>query len=215
MYIKDYYGILQLEPSATLAEIKKAYHKLALKYHPDKNNADPYANARFAEIKEAYEVLSNPKKKEYYLQQRWYEQSIGNRKTQKIITPVNVLKQVLELDRQVSNLDTHRMDRQGLKDYILEIISDSAIDRLKTFNEPESIKQIILFLLNICKVLASTQAGEITKQLIKLADDELTKQFIGATLENIRRKERLDKFQPYVIAAATIFICLLIWLLSR
>ena len=67
MHLKDYYNILSIEPSATLSEIKKAYRKLAHQSHPDKNQNDPYASALFAEIKEAYEVLTNPTKKEYYL----------------------------------------------------------------------------------------------------------------------------------------------------
>jgi len=51
-HLKDYYRILELDPSATLPEIKKAYRKLAQQYHPDKNSGDPYPAAQFAEIKE-------------------------------------------------------------------------------------------------------------------------------------------------------------------
>jgi curved DNA-binding protein CbpA len=77
--LKDYYYILELPPSAAGDEIKKAYRRLAHQYHPDKKNNDPYAAARFSDIKEAYEILSNPLKKDYYLQQRWYAQSIGKK----------------------------------------------------------------------------------------------------------------------------------------
>ncbi|MBI5856644.1 MAG: J domain-containing protein [Sphingobacteriales bacterium] len=215
MYLKDYYAILQVEPSATSSEIKKAYRKLALQFHPDKNNADPYANARFTEIKEAYEILINPKKKEYYLQQRWYQQSIGNRKTQQLITPVNVLKQVLELDRHVANLDIHRMDKQGLCDYLLEIISDSSIEKLKTFNEPEIINQVILIILKICGILKPRQVEKVATQLKKLSGDDMTTLYIETTKTRYQKQQNLNKLQPYFIALATIIICLLIWLLSR
>src|SRR5579872_2126624 len=53
-----YYGILGLTPDATLADVKKAYRKLARQHHPDRNNADPGAIDRFRRITEAYEYLS-------------------------------------------------------------------------------------------------------------------------------------------------------------
>jgi curved DNA-binding protein CbpA len=56
--IADYYGILGLTPDATLADVKKAYRKLARQHHPDRNNADPGAIDRFRRITEAYEYLS-------------------------------------------------------------------------------------------------------------------------------------------------------------
>ena len=54
----DYYGILGLTSDATLADVKKAYRKLARRHHPDRNNADPGAIGRFRRITEAYEYLS-------------------------------------------------------------------------------------------------------------------------------------------------------------
>ena len=54
----DYYGILGLTSDATLADVKKAYRKLARQHHPDRNNADPGAIGRFRRITEAYEYLS-------------------------------------------------------------------------------------------------------------------------------------------------------------
>ncbi|GAA5805270.1 hypothetical protein EDC94DRAFT_603024 [Helicostylum pulchrum] len=60
---KDYYKVLGLSKSATETEIKKAYRKLALQYHPDKNDGDLKAEARFKEVGEAYTILSDPEKK--------------------------------------------------------------------------------------------------------------------------------------------------------
>jgi hypothetical protein len=54
----EYYGILGLTSDATLADVKKAYRKLARQHHPDRNNADPGAIDRFRRITEAYEYLS-------------------------------------------------------------------------------------------------------------------------------------------------------------
>ncbi len=63
---KDYYEILGLEKGASDEDIKKAFRKLALKYHPDRNPNDKKAEEKFKEINEAYQVLSDPQKKAQY-----------------------------------------------------------------------------------------------------------------------------------------------------
>ena len=62
---RDYYEVLGVSKNATPDEIKKAYRKLAMKYHPDVNK-DPGAEDKFKEINEAYEVLSDEQKRQTY-----------------------------------------------------------------------------------------------------------------------------------------------------
>jgi curved DNA-binding protein len=66
MEYKDYYKILGIERNATEAEIKSAFRKLALQYHPDRNQGNKKAEDKFKEINEANEVLSDPKKRARY-----------------------------------------------------------------------------------------------------------------------------------------------------
>ncbi|TKC08770.1 molecular chaperone DnaJ [Pedobacter frigoris] len=63
---RDYYDVLGVAKGASAEEIKKAYRKMAIKYHPDKNPGDKQAEDNFKEAAEAYEILSNPEKKQRY-----------------------------------------------------------------------------------------------------------------------------------------------------
>lgn len=79
MEYKDYYKILGVDKKASQDDIKKAYRKLAVKYHPDKNPGDKKAEEKFKEINEANDVLSDPEKRKKYdtLGENWqsYQQS--------------------------------------------------------------------------------------------------------------------------------------------
>ena len=63
---RDYYEVLGVNKDASADEIKKAYRKKAIQYHPDKNPGDKEAEEKFKEAAEAYEVLSNPEKRQRY-----------------------------------------------------------------------------------------------------------------------------------------------------
>lgn len=214
--IKNYYDILEVEPSASIPEIKKAYRRLALQYHPDKNQNDSYAAARFTEIKEAYEILSDPAKKEYYLQQRWYNQSMGYTKTQETVTPVSLLKQSLELEKYVSKLDIFRMDKEKLKDYLLQLLNDETIEKIKSFDDPCTSKSIISILLKTTQPLSSEMARPVIKQLYKLAGNSEPEVFLIKKSEaGTQKRDNEEKYKPFIILLFTALICGLIWLMSR
>lgn len=80
MEFKDYYKILGVSKSASIEDIKKAYRKLAIKYHPDKNQGNKAAEDKFKEANEANEVLSDPEKRKKYdeLGENWKHYQPGS-----------------------------------------------------------------------------------------------------------------------------------------
>src|SRR5437899_1222506 len=73
---KDYYGVLGVKKTASSEEIRKAFRKLARKYHPDVNPNDKKSEEKFKEISEANDVLSDDKKRKIYDQLGFYSDSI-------------------------------------------------------------------------------------------------------------------------------------------
>ena len=63
---EDYYKVLNVERNSTEDEIKKAYRKLAMKYHPDRNKGDKNAEKKFKEVNEAYQTIGDKTKRENY-----------------------------------------------------------------------------------------------------------------------------------------------------
>jgi molecular chaperone DnaJ len=212
MYLKDHYKTLELAPSATMQEIKRAYRKLAQQYHPDKNNDDPYAEANFSEIKEAYETLTNPAKKDNYLQQRWYNRATGNNNTEQVITPVNILKQSLEFEKYSSTLDVFRMDSESLFEYMDQLLSEETISKLLQFNEADVNHQIIITLLKPIRFLRSEKAVLLANKLSKLSAGSKQEQvLITSTLHQLQKKEKWESNKWIVVLLITAAICWLIW----
>jgi|YNPNPStandDraft_1061719.scaffolds.fasta_scaffold00923_1 DnaJ-class molecular chaperone len=88
--MKDYYQVLGIPPGASEEEIRRAYRRLALQHHPDRNPGDPSAEERFKEISEAYGVLMDRQKRQQYDGWRWaggaeYERGGGFRYSQEEI----------------------------------------------------------------------------------------------------------------------------------
>ncbi|HKZ65143.1 MAG TPA: hypothetical protein VJ111_02240, partial [Chitinophagaceae bacterium] len=166
--------------------------------------------------KEAYEILSNPVKKDYYLQQRWYAQSIGKKIEQETTTPVSILKQMLELNRYVSKFDVHRMDHEGLLNHITSILSDENISMLNSFNDPAINKEIILSALKSGNALSYRFATPLMEQLKKLTiSDELFNKNFELFIHQHKQTNYWEKMKIWIILFMVLFICLLIFFAGK
>ena len=86
---KDYYEILGVKKSASADDIRKAFRKLARKYHPDVNPGDKSAEEKFKSLSEANEVLSDPKKRKIYDQVGFYSDNIDPATAEAMPAPAN------------------------------------------------------------------------------------------------------------------------------
>ena len=128
----EYYKILGLEKDANNKDIKKAYHKLAVKYHPDKNNGDPVAIKKFKEIAHAYEVLSDEKKrKEYDL--------FGNEYRNLSIDPMEIFKNIFsDFNRPPFHQGIFNNNEMSLFDNIQGMMNMEVSGNMDSFSQSTS-----------------------------------------------------------------------------
>lgn len=171
-----------------------------------------YASAQFAEVKEAYEILSNTTLKDQYLQQRWYARSLGKKATQGPVTPEYVLKQLLELDKYVRLLDVHRMDQEGLHHYLDDFLSEATIEKLNTFKQPALNREIILIALNTTHTLSYPLIAKISQRLKKLeVCDEKIHDKIDRFVQARKASDYWEKRKIWLILIFVAIICAIIF----
>jgi curved DNA-binding protein CbpA len=217
MRIKDYYQILGIATNATPIEIKKSYRRLAMQYHPDKNKDDKIASAHFKEIKEAYETLSHPQKREAYHQQRWYHHAIGKRFANNVpATPHSLLRECLFLDQYVSGLDKFRIDYEGLYLFIIQLLSYETIETLKNFNEPDTNRNIINALLRTGRSSPYKFALKLGERLLLLAgNDEELVTLITHYQQEQKREEEKQKYKVIAALFIVLIICVVIYFAGK
>ena len=213
MALKDYYTILDLPPGSSPGEVKKAYRQLVMQYHPDRNQGNPYAAAHFQEIREAYEVLSDPEKREEYHLQRGYWKSTGKAFAGAgPVTPQRVLAQTRRLSETVAVMDFFRMDHDALFREITDILSDSALHQLEAFRDIHGNEQIIYHLLSAAGPLPFRMIPPITARLRQLAGtDEPVLKRIAQFQKEKQREYYLDKYKTPVLILIALVACYLMY----
>jgi len=210
--LKDYYKILRIEPSANAREIKAAYRKLALQFHPDKNFNDKYALAQFYLVKEAYETLSTPSLKEEYMKQRWLTKIYAGTFDTATESPEKILLTFLDANAKLRSLDIFRLDKKGIAEEIALMLGANHISLLNDFKETEVNAEIINQALTMTEVLQPAAKEKILSELKKIEGSAQSIQQIKKAEKQLRQQILFNKLQPIFISLIVLFLLGLIWM---
>ena len=215
--MKDYYSILECTPMSTRDEIKRNFRRLAQQFHPDKNAENAYATARFHDIKEAYETLTQPAKKNAWLQERWLQQ-VMNKHVGEVapLTPYLILGKVLQLEKYMSAADIFRMDQFGMIAKMEDLLSEENRDCLRTFNEPEVNRRIISHLISSARSFPfPLLQGFIEKLELAAGDDQESHQYILQFKKDLKARHKKESYTLPLILLVTTIICLIIYVAGK
>lgn len=215
MISKDYYKILDVKPTAEAVTIKRNYRKLAMRYHPDKNQGDALAAEVFSDIAEAYSVLSDPLQRRAYNEKRFniFETS---RYYAPVITQTSVTANINKLQQTIATLDPYRLNRDALYVSICRIMSDEVIDFLKQQQDKTFNRLFIERILECAKLLTIQYIYKLSPALFDVAgDDEAARRSIEAFMQTARRSNAWNRYKAIVVIVAALLLCLLVFLLGR
>jgi hypothetical protein len=239
MIFKDYYKILGINPTASMNDIKSSYRKLALKYHPDRTSGDKRAEERFREVKEAYEILSKPIRRESFdydykkhyqtggttgvngKQQSNRGQQTGPAATAKktatfkqgeSLTATAFLTRAQNINKLYKvNAKGKIIDQEQLYSLVNDLLKKSNLTQLLIWGDAKTNTAIVKEVLATCDLLSYQYIDSIGVRLAELAGtDNATINKVFTYCEARKRKINL---QRVVVIAAIIAIAFLFFLL--
>lgn len=216
MAVKDYYRVLEIPQNARQEEIKKAYRKLAMQYHPDKNTGNPYAVQYFREIQEAYDVLSNPVKRSEYHQARGQFGSHLARNEPPVAPSADLIYQeALKIKKYVKQLDVFRMNQGALATQFEQLLNERHLSILQEAGRPVLTRDLVEVLLESMQPLRYSYWKSLIPSLIRLAGTN--NQLLLEIRQAEKRKQRQaawDLYQPWILLLIVTLICVLIYIIA-
>lgn len=205
--LKDYYKILEISPAATVDEVKKAYRRMAFKYHPDTNKQDAFAESYFIEAQEAYTVLSNEEARRRYDNDRWLAGMTTRAREHQVVTPDWILKESIKLYNHMATVDVYRMNHKALYEYLEQLLNERHMAVLTNGEEPAVNEGIVNMILDSTKGLKYVYFLPLAQKLVLLAGgDNTLLQRVNARLRTRQREAKWEKSIPYMVGLITLLI---------
>ena len=209
MQQKNYYQILGVTPSANQSEIKAAFRRLALIYHPDKNLADEDSNYIFQEINEAYQVLSDRAARADY--HRDFEMAGRNFKKEGTVffSAELLLVKLGHMNKALLETDPYRMNTDAVFEELQQLFSAYHLQLLqKEENEP-LFEKITKSCLEILVYLPKTEQLQLLEDLKRLPS--VPKETLEAYTKKQSQKWFWDQFKIPLVFLIVVLLCLLIF----
>jgi len=213
---KDYYKILEVHPTASHADIKKSYRRLALQYHPDKNLGSELHEAKFKDITEAYQVLSDSKRRGEYNRTYGIFSPTEKKGRNQTVTPQIILNQTIELRRKVAASNPDRMNKIALSQQIQHILTNYNIQALKHNDDSRLNGRIIEEMMFCSRLLPFIDVQRICLQLTEIAgsDNNMYRKIYNFSKE-VRMQTAWNRYKLLVAVLVAIVLCFTIYLAAK
>lgn len=208
MVIKDYYKILEVQPSASQQDIKKAFRKLAHRFHPDKHAGSKTAEARYREIQEAYTILSDPGEREQYNYKRWFNRTTKQDYSNTLTSAGAILQESVSLKNYVQSVSMFHVNYLAVSNHIQYLLNETTIGIVQENNDLPLCRQVIQNLLLSCQPLPLTYIQPLSGLLYQLAgEDKVAMELIRRFLQLKKRLRLWDrmKWLLVILILLTIF----------
>jgi curved DNA-binding protein CbpA len=215
MPVKDYYKLLKIAHSADLNTIKKAYRQLAMQYHPDKHGDNQSTHFYFQEIQEAYEVLSNPEKRENYHYKIWLEKAQGHELDTALSTD-QIIQLFIHTERAIHETDSFRRNNEQLTEILISLYSNNRLELIAETNDNSLETTTLQLAIQSSSSLSSVAQLKLIHQLNPILKKHPQMHEIWMQQINTRiKKEKIEKLKVPIVILTTILLCLAILLLSK
>lgn len=216
MSLKDYYSILEVNPTASLLIIKKAYRRLALKYHPDKNGGNKLYELKFKEISEAYRVLSDGKKRNDYNYSKFGFVNASHKANHTHFSIKYILLNAKKLRNHVATSDPDRINLSAVSKHIDELLNTITVKTLEEKASETEIAEFVRHIMFSSRYFPYLRVQTIVPVLVKLVktDNELLVD-ISHFERKVKSASLWNEYKILVVLVMVMLFCFLIYFISK